>query len=375
MIVNCTGVAILEDSQTGRHFQILPDELDWDVVDGQDRSMGLEKHYQATVEHVDLGTLTWNLWEYPVGLQNQSSTEVGQARIIQDFDYRLEHSEEDDWQGMFNASEVVTKEGWAELSKDEQIERMVEWFNRMFEDPQNQTPYAIDKDSPHNYEYIWGGPYDALDELSDQFGSIVSEEVINEAAEIIQDQDGIFEWAPSSNHPDMRRHADEAMAEYARKVDHTPSLEDIRQQIRNATGIRFGSTDEIVARRDLLSIIQDLRPLVSRAMDLPAHGGMGHNQPPPELVLPQSIGISIDLSINIIQAEASSESPDAEKVVEAISALEATRQEVADFYQKTIEQVKSLGSKALAATIVSGIGALVWRAITWISAALGFPIL
>ena len=51
MLVNCSGVAVLEDKSSGQRFQIQSDELDWEVVDGQERSMGMESHYQATIEH------------------------------------------------------------------------------------------------------------------------------------------------------------------------------------------------------------------------------------------------------------------------------------------------------------------------------------
>ena len=151
--------------------------------------------------------------EYPVGIQNYSATEVGEARIIEDFDYGLEHEDERDWDDMYVLSEDDAEEDWADLEEEEQIERMVSWFNRMFEDPQNQTPYAIDKDSPHNYEYIWGGPYNASEELWSQFDGVASESAIEKAAERVQDQDGTYEWAPSGEHPDMRRRDEEALVE------------------------------------------------------------------------------------------------------------------------------------------------------------------
>jgi hypothetical protein len=371
MIIECTGTAILEDRSSGRRFEIEHDELDWEVADVQERSMGQETHYQATIEHEVLGTLSWNLWEYPVGLQNYHSTEVGQAHIIQDFEYSLEHEDDRDWEDMFDPPEITTEEEWADLPKGEQIERMVAWFNRMFEDPQNQTPYAADKDSPYNYEYIWGGPYDASEELTDQFAGIASEDAIEKAAEIVQDQDGIFEWAPSDAHPDMRRRAEEAMEE---QIDLFPSLDDIRQKIGEAPRLQLGTPEELAARQELLALIQDLGPLVTQATDSSSHGGMGHNQPPPEMALPENIGISITANINIIQTEVSSDTPDTEKVAEATSALQKAQEEASDFFRMTKDQVKSQGSKALATAIVGGVGTLVGLAITWISAALGFPI-
>tara|TARA_R110002072_G_scaffold71798_2_gene172209 strand:+ start:7776 stop:8900 length:1125 start_codon:yes stop_codon:yes gene_type:complete len=374
MIVECTGTAILEDNLSGQRFSIEHDELDWAVVDAQDRPMGLEYHYQATIEHDVLGALAWNLWEYPLGIQNYNTTEVGQARIIQDFEYSLDHDDDRDLEDLFDPSEVASKEEWADLTESEQIERMVFWFNRMFEDPQNQTPYAADKDSPYNYEYIWGGPYDASEELSDQFSGIASEEAIEKAVEIVQDQDGIYEWAPSDAHPNMRRRAEEAMAEHAEQADQLPSLGEVRQQIRETPRLQLGTPEELEARQELLSLIQDFAPLVARATETPAHGGMGHNQPPPEMTLPQHIGVSISVNINAIQTEVSSDTPDVEAMAEATSALQKVGEEVSDFFRMTKDQVKSLGSKALAGAIVGGIGTLVYKAVTWLALVLGFPL-
>lgn len=372
MIVNCTGVAIIEDNLSGRWIEIQSDELDWEVAAVQNRSMGKETHYSASIEHEILGTLSWNLWEYPVGLQNHNSTEVGQSRIIKDFDYSLEHEDERVWEDMFDFPEVTLKEEWAKLSEGEQIERMVAWFNHMFEDPQLRTPPAVDKDDPYNYHYIWGGPYDEFEELVNQFGEIASEEAIEKAVEIIQDKDGIVEWAPSDAHPDMRN--EETIAAYAEEADQASALEKARQQINEVSKLHLGTSEELAARRELLELIQDLRPLVAQSVEAPAHGGIGHNQPPPEMAIPQNIGNSIIFNINVIQTEVSSDAPDAEKVTEAAGTLQKAREDVSDFFRMTKDQVKSQGSKAFAAAIIGVIVTLIGLAINWISAALGLPL-
>ena len=368
MIINCTGIAIIEDNLSKRRFEIHSHELDWEVAAFQTRSMGTKTHYRASIYHETLGTLSWNLWEYPAGLQNDNSTEVGQGRIIKDFDYSLEYGDERIWEDTFDLLKVTSIEEWVELSEDEQIERMVAWFNHMFEDPQNKTPYAADKDSPYNYEYIWGGPYEAVDELTNQFAEIVSEETIDKAVEIVQ-KDGVIEWAPSNAHLDVLR-ADEEMAEYAEEASQAALLEEVRKQIHEAPNLQFGTSEELAARRELLELIRDLGPLVARTVEAPAHGGIGHNQPPPEMAIPQNIGISINVNINVIQTEVSSDAPDAEKVVEAAGALQKAQEEVSDFLRMTKDQVKSQGSKALATAIVCGVITLVGLAIKWISAAL-----
>ncbi|MGY3510653.1 hypothetical protein [Bradyrhizobium lupini] len=99
MEVYCTGTARIRHRQTGQVYEVENDELDWDMVGSDERNMGPEFRYEASVEHADLGTVTWSLWEYPVGIQNYQNTDVGGHELLQDFDYGLEHGapEPDDW--------------------------------------------------------------------------------------------------------------------------------------------------------------------------------------------------------------------------------------------------------------------------------------
>lgn len=99
MEVYCRGVARIRHASTGEIFEIECDELDWDAVGGDERQMGSEIHYEAAIDHPELGDLTWGLWEYPVGIENHHITDVGRHELIEDFEYGLEHgeAEPDDW--------------------------------------------------------------------------------------------------------------------------------------------------------------------------------------------------------------------------------------------------------------------------------------
>jgi hypothetical protein len=72
------------------------------------------------------------------------------------------------------------------------VDAMVEWFFSNFEDPAERTPWDEGK-----YVYIWGGPYDAREELYAAFGAAASERAIDAAVDRIE-EDG-FEWAPSGS--------------------------------------------------------------------------------------------------------------------------------------------------------------------------------
>ncbi len=99
MEVYCKGTARIRHKKTGEIYDIENDELDWDAVGGDERQMGSEIHYEAVIEHPDLGDLAWGLWEYPIGSEDYRETNAGPHEVIRDFDYGLERSEPepDEW--------------------------------------------------------------------------------------------------------------------------------------------------------------------------------------------------------------------------------------------------------------------------------------
>lgn len=96
MNIYCTGLARIRHKETGSLHEIESDELDWDTVGSEERQMGPEIHYEAALEHSELGQLTWSLWEYPGGIENHRQTDVGKHELIDDLDYGLEHEPEPD---------------------------------------------------------------------------------------------------------------------------------------------------------------------------------------------------------------------------------------------------------------------------------------
>lgn len=97
MNVYCRGTAQIRHNTTGEIYEIERDELAWNAVRGDERQMGSEVHYEAVLDHPELGELTWGVWEYPVGIENYHTTDAGPHEIIEDFDYGLEHGEQDEW--------------------------------------------------------------------------------------------------------------------------------------------------------------------------------------------------------------------------------------------------------------------------------------
>ena len=131
----------------------------------------------------------------------------------------------------------------------------MEWFNWNFEDPANETPY---ESAEGGYIYIWGGPHNALDELSDRFDGVVSQETIEQSVESIE-RHGHYDWAPSG-----RRIGEEG--------DEESDGEDGEEPPPLTPGT---SVDEI--RKE----IADRLSAVELALNaIPRNSLIGHNHPP-----------------------------------------------------------------------------------------------
>jgi hypothetical protein len=81
--------------------------------------------------------------------------------------------------------------------REAQLQMMRDWFFERFEDPAERTPY---ESREGGYIWIWGGPYDAREELESEFCGSVPEDVIEELADELSDQCG--EWAPTPSSED-----------------------------------------------------------------------------------------------------------------------------------------------------------------------------
>lgn len=208
----------------------------------------------------------------------------------------------------------VTPSRLKRLGRKKQWAYMVHWFHGMFEDPANETPYVSREGG---YQYIWGGPYDATDELGAEFGDFVSEEALDAAIAEVE-SDGIVEWAPGPGHPNQKARMEEAMSDFYESPRTT--LEDIRNRLAGGTSPQFGGPVEVGCRASLRDEIAKLRELIER--DTPVHGGIGHNRPPEHLALSVELTVEVKESIEKIDAEVAKPAPSVEAVVESTGRLD-----------------------------------------------------
>lgn len=276
-----------------------------------------------------------------------------------------------------DSENYVTPSSLKRLGRKKQVEYMVHWFRGMFEDPQNEMPYA-DKEDPGDspYRYPWGGPYDADEQLQDEFSDMVPFEVIQEAVQEVQ-SDGTLEWAPGPNHHDQIATREGAMAEHYNELP-PPALEDIQRRIENGVVPSFGDPFEREEREALRRELEELRALV--AQEPPLHGGIGHNQPPEQLALTVELKIEATDAIDQMDAELAKQKPDVEVVVEAAGRLQKILSWIGNKLDKSVDSFMAALGSAGGVAVVGGataqlagvpvgekIGQVVGTALQWLN--------
>lgn len=81
-------------------------------------------------------------------------------------------------QDIYIGGESYSLGDFQNMSKENQLEKMREWFFENYEDPAERTPY---ESKEGGFIYIWGGPYYAREELG-VFGEFVEDELIEKLA-------------------------------------------------------------------------------------------------------------------------------------------------------------------------------------------------
>lgn len=228
-------------------------------------------------------------------------------------------------------SEPPSLEGMTDAEK---VAAMVEWFFDNFDDPSQETP----RDSG-DFVYIWGGPYDADEELQDAFSDKVPYELIERAVAEVQDRDGIYDWAPHGNR--IRPENDSDRVATGEIVDGDGEWPPLVVEPENVHNTSAAKTANVLSRLDELE-------RAVQALQLPA-AGIGHNNPPePIEATPISEEERNQLIVNIgeIKFEVRSPQPDYEKV-----------ETKAGFLARTATKIQTWIGKSLDKAIIAGLAA------------------
>jgi hypothetical protein len=90
----------------------------------------------------------------------------------------------------------ITSDALEKADRDTQKEVMEFWFYNNYEDPVHSCPHNSEEGG---YQFIYGGPYEAQEELEEQFSGIVPDDVIEELAEELNGE--CSEWSGNSDIP------------------------------------------------------------------------------------------------------------------------------------------------------------------------------
>lgn len=152
-----------------------------------------------------------------------------------------------------------------EMSRQEKVRMMTEWFLAHFEDPAHRTPY---ESAEGGYQWIWGGPHNADEEIQGEFYEVVDSETMQEAADEVQRD--VFEWAPKERPGDYQDEDERVRSGEIIDADaEWPPIIAVPEPPLAEPGAR----QEVVRRLDELEAL--IRPLIVQH-----RGMMGHNQPP-----------------------------------------------------------------------------------------------
>ena len=153
----------------------------------------------------------------------------------------------------------VTRARFRKMRKAEKRELMVQWFHQHFDHPDNVGTPWVD----HEYLWIWGGPYDAKEQLYAKFQGVANETLIDEVVAEVESE-GVTDWG--------RHYIPDGEYEKAETTE-IASLD----QFSDEPSLDYGSPAE---RDSRAAAIRALDVLQSRLDEIPV--GIGHNRPPEE---------------------------------------------------------------------------------------------
>lgn len=153
-------------------------------------------------------------------------------------------------------SGTITASDLRRAKKETQIDVMRTWFEANYEDPVENTPY---ESAEGGYIYIWGGPYDPLEELQDEFGGLVSDKVIEQLADELSDI--TTDWTGRPGYGDVDDYLFESIAQSS---EHQKSFEEAITNVENLLSLHVqGPQQKHLLRLLYVNVITALETYLS----------------------------------------------------------------------------------------------------------------
>ena len=157
-MIYTSGKSLIKHAKTGQVYEIKSDLIDFNLIESEERSMGVERMYSAVVNHPQLGRLVWSLWEYPIGAENHRKTDVTPHKLVENIHFELD-----------------------DHGRRHQIDSMVEWFRE-------ENQWQVSNDSVMDAGYCDPIPMQDPREALREFFEGEPEEIIEAAVKEIQSE-------------------------------------------------------------------------------------------------------------------------------------------------------------------------------------------
>lgn len=120
MGIRCEGTAKLRVLDTDEVFEVNSDDLEWELVETDERSMGVELYYSATFYfYSEQGSgevqVEWDAWEYPIGAIECVNVQCEGCELLEDFHIDSDSFEEIELTFPESASPTSIAEAFSEL--------------------------------------------------------------------------------------------------------------------------------------------------------------------------------------------------------------------------------------------------------------------
>ncbi|MDX8326726.1 hypothetical protein [Agrobacterium tumefaciens] len=205
------------------------------------------------------------------------------------------------------------------------IEAMVQWFHENYEDPAIRTPY---ESAEGGYQWIWGGPYDAREEIGDQFSDIADEAEIDAAVDEVE-KDGLVEWVPKESPDDYDERDEEG--DFTPPPNSLAGIVGSNFKSSNFSNLTFGAgvpartrvPDEDVEalRVEMRGWLDSLEALIRQQMSIAPN--RGHNRPPELLEIERPVSQAqlqeVVIAIAEVRKESESPAPQVASIIEQVT--------------------------------------------------------
>lgn len=97
MAIKAEGRALVSNAADGALHEIDANDLEWEVIGSDEKSMGPDVLHKASIDHPELGEISWTISEYPTEIVNHVTPEMNGNLLLEDLIFWYEHEPDEDY--------------------------------------------------------------------------------------------------------------------------------------------------------------------------------------------------------------------------------------------------------------------------------------